>query len=33
MMNPNFSLLYAPVARAEIHRLAGVGVVARNRKP
>jgi tetratricopeptide (TPR) repeat protein len=33
MVNPNFSLLYPPVARAEIHRLAGVGVVARNRKP
>jgi tetratricopeptide (TPR) repeat protein len=33
MLNPNFSLLYAPVARAELRRLGGVGVVKTARKP
>jgi tetratricopeptide (TPR) repeat protein len=33
MLNPNFSVLYAPAARAELRRLGGVGVLKSRRKP
>jgi tetratricopeptide (TPR) repeat protein len=33
MLNPNFSLLYAPVARAELTRLAAAGAVRQTHKP